>query len=107
MKRILTVIALLAPTLAFAQGQSIASGSLIGGVITLVVLFLLFLALREVVMWYWKINIIIENQAQQIKTQQETNNLLSEQITLMKCYYKLDQESISTKEPIDLSKPED
>ena len=107
MKRILTVFTLLAPTLAFAQVQSIASGSLTGGVIALVILCLLFLVLREVVMWYWKINTIIENQAKQIKTQQETNNLLSEQITLMKGYYKPDKESISAKEPIDLSKPED
>jgi len=106
MKRILTIITLLAPALAYAQGQSIASGSIIGGVVTLVVLFLLFLALREVVMWYWKINTIIENQATQIRTQQETNNLLSEQITLMKGYYKPEQTTINPKS-IDLNKPED
>ena len=48
---------------------------------------IIFIALREVVMWYFKINIIIENQAKQIKIQQETNNLLSEQLTLMKGHY--------------------
>lgn len=106
MKRTLTIITLLIPTIAFAQFGSSPS-SLLSGIIALLLLALLFLTLREVVMWYWKINTIIDNQATQIRTQQETNNLLSEQITLMKGHYKPDQGTINPKEPIDLSKPED
>lgn len=82
MKRTLAIISVFIPTLAFSQAASFDSGDLIRGVITFAVMILIFLLLREVVMWYWKINTIIDNQAQQIRTQQETNNLLSEQITL-------------------------
>lgn len=92
MKTNLTVIALIIP--AVASAQSGLSGSFFGALIGLAIVILIFLLLREVVMWYWKINAIIENQEKQLNSQQETNNLLSEQITLMKDYYR--GESTST-----------
>lgn len=45
---------------------------------------IVFIILRDVSLWYWKINTIVQNQERLIKSQQETNNLLSEQITIMK-----------------------
>jgi len=107
MKVILTIITLLIPSLAFSQAGSFDSGSLIGGLIALAILIAIFLVLREVVMWYWKINTIINNQAQQIRTQQETNNLLSEQITLMKGYYNANHSEDGANDTINLSKSED
>ncbi len=88
MKRNLTLIALLSPTFAFAQSSS--SQTLFGGLFALLIIVLIFLALREVVMWYWKINAIIENQEKLLKSHKETNNLLSEQLSVMKGYYKPD-----------------
>jgi hypothetical protein len=64
MKRTIAVMTILMP--AIAHAESFASGSLIGGIITQVITVSLFLVLREVVLWYWKINTIIENQAKQI-----------------------------------------
>lgn len=64
---------------------------------------LILLVLREVVMWYWKINTIVENQENQIRLQQETNDLLIEQINLMKDHYKAEKGGGSTGS-IDLNK---
>ena len=43
---------------------------LVPGLLIIAILIILFLLLREVVMWYWKIN-------ERIKLQKETNVLLS------------------------------
>lgn len=86
MKRNLTLIASILPSFAFAQSGS--SPTLLGGLFALLIIVLIFLALREVVMWYWKVNTIIANQEKLLKTQGETNDLLSEQLSVLKGYYK-------------------
>ena len=48
-------------------------GPAIGGLLTLGVIFIV---LRELVMWYWKINRIVELQEQQVKTLVEIYKLL-------------------------------
>jgi len=96
MKSNLTLIAIVIPTAVFAQSDS--SGTIYAALIALAILLIIFLALREVVMWYWKVNTIVDNQIKLIRTQQETNNLLSEQISLMKGYYKAD--NINIPDPI-------
>ncbi|CAM4305168.1 hypothetical protein SAMN06265348_110276 [Pedobacter westerhofensis] len=88
MKRKFTLVALLLPTATFAQSST--SSKLFYSLMGFGIVILVFLVLREVVMWYWKVNTIIDNQVKLIRTQQETNNLLTEQITLMKGYYQPD-----------------
>lgn len=88
MKRNLTLIASILPSFAFAESGS--SQTLLGGLFALLIIVLIFLALREVVMWYWKVNTIIANQEKLLKTQGETNSLLNEQLSVMKGHYKPD-----------------
>ncbi len=57
--------------------------NLINVILVLAILILLFLLLREVVMWYWKIN-------ERIKLQKETNVLLAKLLS------KNDNSSINT-----------
>lgn len=45
---------------------------------------LLFLALRQVMLWYWKVEVQITNQELTNKLLASNNALLNEQITLMK-----------------------
>lgn len=49
-----------------------------------------FIVLRDVALWYWKVNTIVQNQERLIKSQRETNNLLSEQINLLKAQFTQD-----------------
>ena len=104
MKSTLTIFTLLIPTIAVAQFD-LSPISFLNGLTALLLLALIFLTLREVMMWYWKINTIIENQAEQIKSQQETNNLLTEQIKLMKDYYRSDPPAVD--KSINLDRSED
>lgn len=69
--------------------SNINDTSLISGLIGIGICIAIFIVLREVVMWYWKINIIVTNQERQLKAQQETNNLLSEQISLLRSQIEL------------------
>ena len=52
--------------------------TLISLLIFLVVLVGLFVLLRSLMLWYWKIDIIIENQKQQIGLTKEQNSLLKQ-----------------------------
>lgn len=44
----------------------------------------LFLVLRQLVLWYWKVDVIIRNQEVTNKLLTNSNSLLKEQIALMK-----------------------
>ena len=80
------------PTLSFSHivlQANVNDNSLVSGLIAIGICIAIFIVLREVVMWYWKINIIVANQERQIKAQQETNNLLSEQISLLRSQIEL------------------
>lgn len=79
------------PLLANAQSELGSNfGGLIGGLFVIGFAVLLFIVFRQIVLWYWKVDLIIKNQEIQIRSQQETNNLLSEQISILKGYYKQD-----------------
>lgn len=41
--------------------------SLITFIVGFVIIIVLFLALRALMLWYWKVNILIENQEEQIR----------------------------------------
>jgi len=85
MKKQLTILASLLPTLTFAQS---AAGGDIPGIFSFIIAIAIaigiFIALRAVMLWYWKVDIIIQNQEKLIKTQQETNELLERQLIFIK-----------------------
>lgn len=55
--------------------------TLISLIIFLVVMVGLFVLLRSMMLWYWKIDIIIENQKHQISLIKEQNSLLKQLFT--------------------------
>lgn len=59
-------------------------GEFIGILIGAVICVLIFLALRQVVLWYWKVEDIIKNQELTNKLLSNNNALLNEQILIMK-----------------------
>lgn len=84
-KSILITLILFFPMLLFAQ----AGGDSLVGTLTLTVFIIAiaigaFLILRSLVLWYWKVYEIIGNQEKQIHEQQQTNNLLKNQIEILK-----------------------
>lgn len=63
-------------------------GNLAGSIIVIVIGILLFLALRQVVLWYWKVDTIIKNQELTNQLLSSNNSLLNEQIAIMKSRIK-------------------
>ena len=53
--------------------------SLVPALVTVAIVIGLFILLRELVMWYWKINRLVELQEQQAKTLLEIYKLLKKQ----------------------------
>ena len=64
------------PGLIFAQTDGAGDGSHL--VAILLVCLFLFFACRVVMLWYWKVYDIIDNQKAQIREQQATNALLKQ-----------------------------
>lgn len=99
-KSILTILAI-TPLMSFAQinssyeSESLGLGGLIGLLIGLGICLLIFLALRQVVLWYWKIETLIANQHEQTKALQSIYNLLDEDIRLRKEQSKAQSKQIS------------
>ncbi|AMR30733.1 hypothetical protein A0256_04505 [Mucilaginibacter sp. PAMC 26640] len=58
---------------------------------------LIFFVLRSVVLWYWKVNLIVANQLEQTELLKIQNNLIKEHIQLLK---------FVTKPPAQASTPE-
>ena len=85
-KLILVILALFTPGLLFAQADS--NSSMLPTLFTALFVFgfclVIFLIIRSLVLWYWKVYVIIENQEKQIAEQHQTNNLLKIQIDLLK-----------------------
>lgn len=79
MKKILTLLTLL-PLLANAQvaNDGFNFGSLIGVLVGIGVMLLIFLALRQLVLWYWKIDKIVAYQEQNIIALQSAYNTQKE-----------------------------
>jgi hypothetical protein len=53
-------------------------------IIILIFPLALFFILRQLMLWYWKINLIVENQAKQTNALERQNELMHEQIELLK-----------------------
>ena len=73
-------------TICLIIGQSSSSpfwGSLLSTLLQILVAFGLFLVIRQVVLWYFRLNTIVANQELLLKEQQLTNELLKEQIALL------------------------
>lgn len=66
------------PFISFAQSDSVNYGGIVGALIGIGIAILIFLALRQIVLWYWKVEIIIQNQQEQTKGIQSIYNLLDE-----------------------------
>jgi len=83
-KLALIVITLFTPLFLFAQsGTDSFIGTLIETVIIMAIAVGIFLILRSLVLWYWKVYDIIGNQEKQIFEQQQTNHLLEKQIEVL------------------------
>jgi len=100
MKKLPTLlILLLAPGLLFAQAAAMSDSSAFG----VLMLFLIgcaialgiFLLIRSVMLWYWKVYELLQNQKNQIYEQQQTNCLLSQQIELLSKHLKNSETGIS------------
>lgn len=63
-------------------------GSLFGAIVAIIIGILLFLALRQVMLWYWKVDTIIKNQELTNQLLSSNNTLLNEQISFMKSQVK-------------------
>jgi hypothetical protein len=79
-----TIAVLFIPAFAYAQVDGSAGIGAIGFLIGLGICLIVFLALRQVVLWYWKIETLIKNQEAQLKAQQANNHLLAEYIDYLK-----------------------
>ncbi|MBE5322139.1 hypothetical protein IM793_23500 [Pedobacter sp. MR2016-19] len=92
-KSILTLLALL-PLISFGQAYAEPSGTPLGAflmfLLGLAVFLIIFLALRQVVLWYWKVETLLKNQNEQTRiltsiynSIEENNRLTQSQIELV------------------------
>jgi len=66
--------------------------NLITVIIVIAFCVLLFVVLRQVMLWYWKIDIIVKNQEMTNQLLANNNALLNEQLSFMKSSLKPEQE---------------
>jgi large-conductance mechanosensitive channel len=63
-------------------------GNLISSLFIVLIVFLVcaavFLLIRSIVLWYWKVDVIVRNQQDQTSLLQTQNQLLKEQNTILK-----------------------
>ena len=79
-KSILTLITTL-PLFSFGQTAGSSNydiSGLVGLIIGIIVCLVIFLALRQLVLWYWKVETIITNQSKQIKMLESIYNSIEE-----------------------------
>lgn len=71
-----------------AAGGFSPSGGLIGSLFTILFVFAvcaaIFLITRSILLWYWKVDVIVKNQESQTALLQRQNDLISEQSTVLK-----------------------
>ena len=84
MKKHLLLITLMAPFVASAQGESAGNLEVIGAIVVLALAFLLFFLLRSVMLWYWRVDVIIKNQEKANELLSKNNALLNEQILVLR-----------------------
>lgn len=78
MKKLLTMF-LLSPVVVFAQSDSsMFSGGLISFIISFLFALVVFLIIRGVMLWYWRVNDIIKRQDTQIELLQSIVRRLEE-----------------------------
>ena len=79
-KSILTLITTL-PLFSFGQTAGNSNydiSGFVGLIIGIIVCLVIFLALRQLVLWYWKVETIITNQSKQIKMLESIYNSIEE-----------------------------
>jgi len=93
MKKVVLIIACAIPSAAIAQ--SAVKYDPFEYFLAFFIALIVILVLREVFTWYWKVNIIVKNQSEQIKQQIETNNLLKEQIDLLRTQIEMKIDAVN------------
>ncbi|UII34638.1 hypothetical protein LVD17_12550 [Fulvivirga ulvae] len=73
--------------------------SLFYGIIILVIAFLFFLLMRAFMLWYWKVDTIVQNQKEQKQLMRQQNHWL-EQIYLLQGAHKIEPSKDSPEEII-------
>jgi hypothetical protein len=99
MRKLITILTfLLAPVLSFAQSDT---GSIVGSLliafIVCAVALGIFLLIRSIMLWYWKVPELLQNQKQQIYEQQQTNYLLTVQNELLTKQLEIEGENNTLK----------
>jgi hypothetical protein len=84
MKKTLTTVSVFIPLMGYSQSSANATGGLLTGLFIIGISVLVFFALRQVMLWYWKVEKVLKNQEEQLKAQHTTNSLLYELNTLLK-----------------------
>lgn len=59
---------------------------LLYGIVGLGIFIIVFLLLREIVLWYWKVNTIINNQTKTNQLLEEQNELLKQNTTTLQAF---------------------
>ena len=95
MKKLILLITffIFLPVFVFAEGSGEFLGMLFIALISLGIGIGIFLILRGVVLWYWKVYDIIENQTKLIYEQQRTNYFLEVQNQLLEKLTKKENEA--------------
>jgi len=88
MKKLLTLLAFAIPSLCYSQAYSTntssGSGGFVGAILFLGLAILILLALRSIMLWYWKVDTMLKNQETTNKLLKNNNDLLNEYIVYMK-----------------------
>lgn len=92
-KRTLLTILTLSPLFTFAQAYAADSNTAIGGLILFLIALGIsigiFLLLRQVLLWYWKVELALQKQDEQIQLLRNIYNSLEENNRLTKSQIEL------------------
>jgi cell division protein FtsB len=84
MKNSILIALLISPLFSNAQTGGDIPGMLMVVAVVLGMVTLIFLALRQVLLWYWKVDQIVYNQQKANALMERNNKLLKEQVDLLR-----------------------
>ncbi len=67
-----------------AAGSSLGDNLLVTSIIAIAFFILVFFLVRSILLWYWKVDVIVKNQETQTDLLQRQNTLIQEQTNLLK-----------------------
>ncbi|MDR6943024.1 hypothetical protein [Mucilaginibacter pocheonensis] len=73
-------------TLTFILLQSTGAPEIITILIVFGIAIVIFLVIRSLMLWYWKVDVVLNNQEAQTSLLQKQNNLIQEQNELLKLF---------------------